>query len=99
MTEIRNNDSKVEEVKVFKDLFETIIHPGKCCSCGSCVAYCESQGFNVIKMEGYTPKYKSPETVDNCNECGLCYYICPQTDTLQEKINKYYKIFYKQPFK
>ncbi len=91
MTEIRNNNSKVDEVKVFKNLFEEIIHTGKCCSCGSCVAYCESQGFNVIKMEGYTPKYKSPETVDNCTKCGLCYYICPQTDSLQEKINKYYK--------
>jgi coenzyme F420 hydrogenase subunit beta len=92
MTESDKTNSKEEEVKVFKDLFETVIHPGKCCSCGACVAYCESQGFNVIKMEGYTPKYKSPETVDNCNKCGLCYFICPQTDTIQEKINNYYKI-------
>lgn len=91
MTESKDNTNK-SEVKVFKDLFETIIHPGLCCSCGACVAYCESQGFNVIKMEGYTPKYKSPDTVENCTECGLCYFICPQTDTIQDKIGEYYKI-------
>jgi coenzyme F420 hydrogenase subunit beta len=91
MTETKNNSSD-KEVKVFKDLFETIIHPGLCCSCGACVAYCESQGFNVIKMEGYKPRYKSPETVENCTECGLCYFICPQTDTIQEKMNNFYQI-------
>ncbi|TFG17433.1 MAG: hypothetical protein EU531_03280 [Promethearchaeota archaeon] len=91
MTESKENASQ-KEVKVFKDLFETIIHPGLCCSCGACVAYCESQGFNVIKMDGYTPKYKSPDTVDNCTKCGLCYFICPQTDTILDKINEDYKI-------
>jgi len=91
MTESKENSSQ-KEVKVFKDLFETIIHPGLCCSCGACVAYCESQGFNVIKMDGYTPKYKSPDTVDNCTKCGLCYFICPQTDSILDKINEYYKI-------
>ena len=91
MSESKDNATN-NEVKVFKDLFETIIHPGLCCSCGACVAYCESQGFNVIKMDGYTPKYKSPDTVDNCTECGLCFFICPQTDTIQDRIKEYYKI-------
>ncbi|MFX1259433.1 MAG: Coenzyme F420 hydrogenase/dehydrogenase, beta subunit C-terminal domain, partial [Promethearchaeota archaeon] len=25
---------------------------------------------------------------ENCTECGVCYYICPQTSTLLEKLNK-----------
>jgi coenzyme F420 hydrogenase subunit beta len=92
MTETEPNKTVLKDVKIFKDLEEEIIKTNKCCACGGCVAHCSSQGFDVIKMEGYTPKYISDANVDNCKECGLCYYICPQTDTLMKKLNKKYKI-------
>ncbi|MFO7798095.1 MAG: Coenzyme F420 hydrogenase/dehydrogenase, beta subunit C-terminal domain [Promethearchaeati archaeon] len=83
MTESLSN-SEQEEVKTFKDLDKEVIQKDLCCACGACVAYCESQSFDVIKLDEYIPKFKSKKNEDNCTECGLCYYICPQTDTLEE---------------
>lgn len=81
-----------EKVKIFDDLSKEVIETGKCCACGSCVAYCESQAFDVIKMDGYTPKFKAKANEDNCTECGLCYFICPQTETLLDQMNEQAKI-------
>ncbi len=78
---------EIEEVKTFKNLEDEIVSKNKCCACGACVAYCESQSFDVIEMDGYTPKFKSNKTAENCKECGFCFYICPQTDSLIDKIN------------
>jgi len=80
------------EVKTFKDLADEIIKQSKCCACGSCVAYCESQSFNVITMENHFPRFKSEETIDNCKECGICYYICPQTPPILELIEQSHEI-------
>lgn len=74
------------DVKDFKNLDDDVISVNKCCACGACIAYCESQAFNVIEMDGYTPKFKSDKSVDNCKECGYCYYICPQTAPLLERL-------------
>jgi coenzyme F420 hydrogenase subunit beta len=92
MTEVTPKKTVLKDVKIFKDLEEEIIKTNKCCACGACVAYCSSQAFDVIKMEGYTPQFISDANVDNCKECGLCYYICPQTTPLMDKINNEYKI-------
>jgi coenzyme F420 hydrogenase subunit beta len=92
MTEVEPKKNLLKDVKIFKDLEEEIIKTNKCCACGACVAYCSSQAFDVIKMEEYTPQFISDANVDNCKECGLCYYICPQTDPLMDKINNLYKI-------
>ncbi|MHA1148029.1 MAG: Coenzyme F420 hydrogenase/dehydrogenase, beta subunit C-terminal domain [Promethearchaeota archaeon] len=92
MTESKNKGEIAEIVKVFKDLEDDVINKNMCCACGACVAYCESQSFDVIKMEGYTPKFKAKQNEENCTECGLCYYICPQTETLLEKMNSLYCI-------
>lgn len=81
-----------KEIKTFKNLEDEIVKTNMCCACGSCVAYCESQAFDVIEMSGYTPKFKSDKSAENCTECGLCYYICPQTTPLLDKINAEYKI-------
>ena len=80
------------EVKTFEDLENEIIKSNKCCACGACIAYCESQGFNVIEMNEYIPEFKSEKSVNNCTKCGVCYYICPQTTTLFEELNDAYYI-------
>lgn len=80
------------EKKTFENLENDVISVNRCCACGACIAYCESQAFDVIEMDNYTPKFKTDKSVENCKECGYCYYICPQTDPLMEKINNQYKI-------
>ncbi|MFW9876472.1 MAG: Coenzyme F420 hydrogenase/dehydrogenase, beta subunit C-terminal domain [Candidatus Thorarchaeota archaeon] len=92
MTEIKPKKTVLKDVKIFKNLEDEIIKTNKCCACGACVAYCNSQGFDVIKMEGYTPQFISDANVDKCKECGLCYYICPQTLPLMKQINEEYRI-------
>ena len=86
MTESKPSTQKDQEVKTFKHLMEDVIEAQDCCSCGACVAYCESQSFDVIEMEGYTPRFKSDKNAENCTECGLCYYICPQTKPIIDQI-------------
>ena len=85
-------DLSLKEIKTFKDLEDEVVSSNKCCACGACVAYCEIQGFDVIEMEGYTPKFKSDKNAENCKECGLCFYICPQTEPLTDKLNGLYLI-------
>ncbi|MFX0188987.1 MAG: Coenzyme F420 hydrogenase/dehydrogenase, beta subunit C-terminal domain [Candidatus Hodarchaeota archaeon] len=92
MADVKPKKALIEDIKIFKDLEDKIIKTDKCCACGACVAYCLSQGFDVIKMEGYTPQFISDANVDNCKECGVCYYICPQTDPLIDKITDLYRI-------
>ena len=92
LTEIKPKKTILNDVKIFKNLEDEIIKPKKCCACGACVAYCSSQSFDVIKMEGYTPKFISEANEENCKECGICYYICPQTTPLMEQITEKYRI-------
>ena len=92
MVESKQKASEKQEVKTFKDLEEEVVKNDLCCACGACVSYCESQAFDVIKMKDYTPQFKSDKNADNCTECGLCYYICPQTKPVLEQITKKYKI-------
>ncbi len=92
MTEIKSNKKLTEIVKTFKDLEKEVINNKQCCACGACIAYCESQSFNVIEMDHYSPKFKSDKTVENCNECGVCYYICPQTPMVIEKLNETWSV-------
>ncbi|TFF98021.1 MAG: hypothetical protein EU547_02795 [Promethearchaeota archaeon] len=86
------SDKEKEEIKIFKDLEKEIIQENMCCACGACVAYCESQSFDVIKLDDNTPKFKSQINEDNCKECGLCYFICPQTNTLENILAQYLNI-------
>ncbi|MFX0177350.1 MAG: coenzyme F420 hydrogenase/dehydrogenase beta subunit N-terminal domain-containing protein, partial [Candidatus Hodarchaeota archaeon] len=86
MFESRSKKSFGKDVKTFRDLEKEVINIDLCCACGACIAYCESQSFNVIEMVDYTPKFKTEKNADNCTECGICYYICPQTTTLSEKL-------------
>lgn len=81
-----------KEIKTFRDLEKDVIKTNKCCACGACISHCESQSFDVIEMEGYTPKFKSDKNADKCTECGVCYYICPQTTTLMKELNEFHGI-------
>ncbi|MFW9828699.1 MAG: Coenzyme F420 hydrogenase/dehydrogenase, beta subunit C-terminal domain [Candidatus Thorarchaeota archaeon] len=92
MTESESQEFLNNESKSFKDLKHEIIEANKCCACGACIAYCESQAFNVIEMKGYIPEFKSEKCVDNCTKCGVCYYICPQTTTLLDTLNDTYRV-------
>ncbi|MHA2281896.1 MAG: Coenzyme F420 hydrogenase/dehydrogenase, beta subunit C-terminal domain [Promethearchaeota archaeon] len=92
MTELKPKKTILKDVKIFKNLEDEIIKTNKCCACGACVAYCSSQSFDVIKMGGHTPQFISEANVDNCKECGVCYYICPQTEPLMNQLKEEYRI-------
>lgn len=90
MSKSKLQETSEEEVRTFKNLKEDIIEPGLCCACGACVSYCENQAFDVIEMKDYTPRFKSEKSEENCTECGLCYFICAQTNPIMDKIEEFY---------
>ncbi|MFX0179757.1 MAG: Coenzyme F420 hydrogenase/dehydrogenase, beta subunit C-terminal domain [Candidatus Hodarchaeota archaeon] len=90
--DLKSKIDNTTPIKTFKDLEQEVILAEKCCACGACIAYCESQSFNVIEIDNYIPKFKSEKNADNCTECGVCYYICPQTFALSEKLGNFYFI-------
>lgn len=92
MEEVKSKNLLLNEIKTFKELERDIIDNNKCCACGACVAYCTSQCFDVIKMEGNKPTYIADAKIDNCKECGICYYICPNTTPLLDQLNKEFQI-------
>ncbi len=76
--------------KTFQDLIEEVHNKGICQECGGCVSFCSSAEYDVI---GFKDPYSPPEYKhkDKCLECGICYYICPQTHILDSELNKTYK--------
>ena len=76
--------------KTFEDLMKEVHEKGICQECGGCVSFCSSAEYDII---GFKDPYSPPEYIhkDQCLECGICYYICPQTHILDEELNKKYK--------
>jgi coenzyme F420 hydrogenase subunit beta len=74
-------------VKSFQDLIEEVHEKGICQECGGCVSFCSSVDYNVI---GFKEPYSPPvyTNKDQCLECGICYYLCPQTHILDDELNK-----------
>jgi len=75
-----------EEIKTFKDLTIEVIEKGICGKCGGCVSFCSAGELNALEMgKNEVPRYINE---DNCQKCGICYLICPQTDTLNEELQE-----------
>ncbi len=72
--------------KTFEDLIKEVHERGICQECGGCVSFCSSAEYDVI---GFKDPYKPPEYInkEKCLECGICYYICPQTHILDNELN------------
>jgi len=52
------------------------------------VSFCSADEIKAIEMsESGPPRYHNK---DNCLRCGICYLVCPQTDVLNEELNKRY---------
>ncbi|MFX1494195.1 MAG: Coenzyme F420 hydrogenase/dehydrogenase, beta subunit C-terminal domain, partial [Promethearchaeota archaeon] len=75
------------KVKIFQDLIKEVHELGICQQCGGCVSFCNSIENEVI---GFKEPNTPPEYInkDKCLECGICYFICPQTHVLDEDLNK-----------
>jgi len=73
--------------KSFQDLINEVHDKGICQECGGCVSFCSSADFHIIDFKD---KYSPPVYVkkDECLECGICYYICPQTHVSDYDLNK-----------
>ena len=76
--------------KTFQDLIKEVHEKGICQECGGCTSFCSATFENVI---GFKEPFSPPEYVnkDECLECGICYYICPQTHILDDDLNKTYQ--------
>ncbi|MFQ6065231.1 MAG: Coenzyme F420 hydrogenase/dehydrogenase, beta subunit C-terminal domain [Candidatus Bathyarchaeia archaeon] len=83
----------MEEIKTFQDLTREVVEKGICGKCGGCVSFCSAGELNALEMgENELPRYISE---DNCLKCGICYLICPQTDTLNVELHE--KFAWKPP--
>jgi len=75
-----------EEIKTFKDLTREVVERGICGKCGGCVSFCSAGELNALEMgKNEVPRYINE---DNCLKCGICYLICPQTDTLNVELQE-----------
>lgn len=76
--------------KSFEDLIAEVHDKGICQMCGGCVSFCSSAEYDVISFED---PYSPPVYInkEDCLECGICYYICPQTHILDEDLNETYQ--------
>jgi len=75
-----------EEIKTFKDLNKEVVERGICGKCGGCVSFCSAGELDALEMgKNEVPQYINE---DNCLKCGICYLICPQTDTLNVELQE-----------
>ena len=78
------------DTKSFQDLIKEVHDRGICQECGGCVSFCSSAEYDVI---GFKDPFSPPVYIkeDKCLDCGICYYICPQTHILDDDLNNTYK--------
>ncbi len=73
-----------EEVKTFRELQKEVIERGICGKCGGCISFCSAGELNAIEMgKNELPRYIDE---DQCQKCGICYLICPQTEALNSEL-------------
>jgi coenzyme F420 hydrogenase subunit beta len=70
----------------FTDLDREVIQEGLCGRCGGCVSFCTADRIGALEVggDGFT-KYSDQE---KCLECGLCYFVCPQTKVLDNEMKE-----------
>ncbi len=65
--------------KGWKELYEEIIHTGKCVYCGACGAFCADIQFD--KDKEIPIEDGSCKDMNTCKDGdGLCYNLCPKTE-------------------
>jgi coenzyme F420 hydrogenase subunit beta len=75
-----------QKIWSFTDLENDVIKKGTCGKCGGCVSFCSANRIGALTMnqEGF-PCYADR---DKCLECGLCYMVCPQTQTIKGELDE-----------
>jgi coenzyme F420 hydrogenase subunit beta len=81
--------TNIVSLKTFEDLIKEVHEKGLCGECGGCVSFCSAGDIKAIEMsESGPPKYTNK---DKCRSCGICYFVCPQTHVLDDKLNEKFK--------
>lgn len=76
------------------DTVEEIVHAGLCHGCGTCESLCPNKAIKLklnIKKGIYLPEIAK----NSCNNCNICFRVCPGHEVLFQKLN--IDIFGKQP--
>ncbi len=74
------------EIKTFEDLAKEVVEKRICGKCGGCVSFCSAGELNALEMsKDEVPRFINK---DKCLKCGICYLICPQTNTLNQELQK-----------
>ncbi len=72
--------------KSFKDLEAEVISRGICGKCGGCVSFCSADELNALAFD--RDKGPSFANEDDCQECGICYLVCPQIRALDVELRE-----------
>lgn len=76
--------------KGYDDLILDVLGKGLCCGCGTCVGVCPT-GSLVISY-GEPPDFDAepqPKLVGECNDCSLCYDLCPGKEVPLQEIDQF----------
>ena len=68
--------------KDFGNLQRSVIKPGLCTLCGTCVGVCPTKGI-IVNFD-----QEEPELVGECNACGICYSSCPGKEIPLSNLDK-----------
>jgi coenzyme F420 hydrogenase subunit beta len=88
-TSSKKTASDYQVTKSFDDLVNEIHDKNLCNSCYGCVSFCSAHHLDAIEVpeRGGFPRYKNKES---CQQCGICYLICPQTRLLDKELDLKY---------
>ncbi len=80
--------------KSFKDLEAEVIGRGICGKCGGCASFCSADELDALAFD----RERGPSFADEdkCQECGICYLVCPQIRGLDAELRE--KFGWEPPF-
>ncbi len=61
----------------FRDLFEQVLNPSLCTTCGACELACPER---VIEFDGIVPRLRTGASDAVCGTCTDCLTVCPGRD-------------------